>query len=235
MQSNTNPFPPSIPRAELLEGPSSLLVISHTGSTFDYDHQKSVVCDVVSADRTRQLLEQSESNHRPFCIEFPTRALVAASPAFAALYDSQGGPTHIPLSLANVLPGFAMSVLDWYAKALRSKEWYDFPPLEPLTEYSDDVWNFVYSYAAMRSLGFIEFAERLHKLVMPVLDNLCSDLNSYAHLLRALGPNDPVLLHLAQVTAQKMQSGTLPLSDDDCKVLAENFHDFGTAVNRSLV
>lgn len=88
MQSNTDPFPPSIPRADLLEGPTSLLVIFHTGSTFDYDHQTSSVCGVVSADRKRQLLEPSESNHRPFCVEFPTRALLAASPAFAELYDS---------------------------------------------------------------------------------------------------------------------------------------------------
>lgn len=140
----------------------------------------------------------------------------------------------MPLSTNNVLTGFAMSVLDWYAKALRSKEWYDFLPSEPSTENSDDIWHSVYSYSAMRSVGLIEFADRLHKLVVPVVDNLCSDLNSYAHLLRALGPQDPVILHLAQETARKMRSGSLPLSEDDCKVLAENFPDFGVEVNRSL-
>lgn len=108
-----DPFPCSIPRREVLQGPNSLLIISHTGSVFDYEHQTLIAGTVVGSDRMRQLLEQSHSDHRPFCIDFPTRALVAASPAFAEAYDSQGYPPQIPLSAGNVLPGFSMCVLDW--------------------------------------------------------------------------------------------------------------------------
>ncbi|KAH7392194.1 hypothetical protein DE146DRAFT_617894 [Phaeosphaeria sp. MPI-PUGE-AT-0046c] len=234
MQSNIDPFPPSLPHGELLQGPISLLLISHTGSIFDYEHQILVTHSLVGADCMRQLLEQLQSDHRPFCVEFPTQALVAASPAFAEIYDSEDFSSLVPLSLGNVLPGFAMCVLDWYGKALRSKAWYDFLPSEPLTDQSEK-WYLVYCYSSMRSLGLLEFAGRLQNLVEHTLDSLSTDLNAYGHILRVISPQDPTLLRLAHLTAQRMQSGLLSLNDQECKVLAENFPNFATLVNRSLV
>lgn len=97
------------------------------------------------------------------------------------------------------------------------------------------MWYWVYCYAALRSLGLVEFASRLQKLVETALESLSTDLTAYGHILRTIDPRDPSLPHLAQVTALRMQFDLLPLSDQDCKVVAESSSDFAASVNRSLV
>jgi hypothetical protein len=51
-------------RQELLGGPALLLIVTNTCEPFDYLHQCSAAKDMVSSDRMRRLVEQSESNAR---------------------------------------------------------------------------------------------------------------------------------------------------------------------------
>jgi hypothetical protein len=71
-------------RAEFLQGPTPLLITTHTGIEFDHEHQIAAAKHMVCTDRICQLHEQAESNNRPFAIEFPANALAAASPYLQA-------------------------------------------------------------------------------------------------------------------------------------------------------
>jgi hypothetical protein len=221
-------FPYEI-RQELLDGPTPLLVAFSTCEPFDYTHQCSAAKGMVSPDRMRQFVEQSESNTRPFAIEFPARALAFASPSFKQNYDLQPGIPHVPLHMDNVLPGYAMCVLDWYGRALQKRNWNDFLPDDLPTETSDR-WYWFYCYAAMRLLGMEEFAAQLHGFIRCTLRALITDRESYAHLLRSLSREDPIVSHLAHITARQMKSNTLMLTDVDKKMLAEHFPHFAVAV-----
>lgn len=220
-------------REELLDGPAPLFTVSHTGTTFDYTHQCAVAKGMVSADRTRQLLEQSESNNRSFDIEFPAYALAVASPAFKRGYESIPTAMHVPLDLGNVLPGYAMCVLDWYARALRSRIWHEFVPGDASFE-GEDKWYWVYCYSAMRSLGMDEFAARLLLRIEAMMGDLAVDFESYAHLLRALQDNDPILSRLVELTAHQMRTQTLRITADECHAVAEHFPRFAQRVNEVL-
>lgn len=123
--------------------PTVLLVARHTSTYFDYTRQRSAVESVVSADRSRQLLEQftssvrpwafptrqlrkqfaSASAHRPVAIEFPVKALVAVSRPFYEAFQNGTDVSRAEFDTSNVLPGFVMCVLDWYARAFRNRDW----------------------------------------------------------------------------------------------------------------
>lgn len=220
-------------REELLNGPAYLFTVSHEGTSFDYAHQCAVAKGMVSAHRMRQLLEQSESNHRTFEIEFSAYALAVASPAFKQGYKSNPTVAYVPLDLGNVLPGYAMCVLDLYARALRSKIWHDTIPEDASFE-GEDKWYWVYCYSTTRSLGMDEFAARLQILIEGMMVDLAVDFESYAHLIRALQDNDPVLRILAELTAHRMPTQTLPITEDECRVMAEHFPSFTQRVNEVL-
>jgi hypothetical protein len=213
-------------RAELLQGPTPLLITTHTGIDFDHEHQIAAAKHMVCADRVRQLHEQAESNNRAFAIEFPADALAAASPIFKQGYEAHGATLRqLPVDIGTVLPGYTMCVLDWYAHALRSKTWFDFIPEDASTE-GDDKWYWVYCYSAMRSLTMHEFTDRLQGFIEGYMDSLMTDFHSYAHLLRSLPLSDPLIRNVAERTASETIANRSPLNDVDGKALEEHFPDF---------
>jgi hypothetical protein len=118
-------------REKLLDGPALLIVTSNIRTSFNYAHQCFTAKGMVNVDRTRQLLEQCESNSRCFAIELSARALVASSPIFTQTYRSQLDLVQVPVHMGKVLPGYAMHVSDWYGRALQSRNWHDFMPEDP--------------------------------------------------------------------------------------------------------
>jgi hypothetical protein len=220
-------------RERLLDRPNMLLVISHTCEDFDHEHQRTVAMGTVSADRMRQMSEQAMDSQRPFAIEFPTAALIASSPSFKSFYEVQPGLRKILVSTGNILPGYVMCVLDWYARALQSKSWYEFLP-EAASIEGDDKWYWVYCYAAMRLLDMHESASRLQVFLETFIDALTADSASYGHLLRSLQPHDPLILKIASSTAKDMQARSINLTQADCQALAEHFPEFAASVNAVL-
>jgi hypothetical protein len=221
-------------REKLLDGPTTLFIVSSSGISLDYDHQCSVAKAMVSVDWMRQLQEQRGSHTRPFAIEFPARALAASSPIFKQYYELHRGSLHVPVQMGNVLPGYIMCVLDWYGRALKSKSWYEFLP-EELSMDNSDRWYWVYCYAAMQLLGMREFAMRVQRFIESILGSLVTDRSNYAHLLRSLRPNDPILSQLARITAQKMNTRSPILTNTDQVAIVEHFPRFADAVNALLV
>jgi hypothetical protein len=217
-------------RQNLLDGPVLLLVVTSSCEHFDYVHQCFAAKDMVGSNRMRQLGEQSESNTRPFAVEFSARALAVASPIFKQSFDIQSDVLHTPLHMGNILPGYAMCVLDWYGRALRSRNWHDFLRDNLPTEDSDR-WYWIYCYAAMRLLGMNEFAARLQDFIKCLLCSVVTDWESHAHLLRALSADDTILSQLAQITTQQMKAHTLQLTNMDQCMIAEHFPHFAAAVN----
>jgi hypothetical protein len=217
-------------RQKLLDGPAQLLILTSICVQFDSAHQCSAAKGMVNPDRMRQLAEQLESNTRPFAIEFPARALAAASPLFKQSYDLQPYILHVPLHMGYILPGYAMCVLDWYGRALRDRNWHDLLPDNLPTE-DPDRWYWVYCYAAMRLLGMDEFAACLQGFIKDILSSLLVDRESYAHLLRSLSAEDPILFQLAHITARQMKTHTLMLTDTDQCMIAEHFPYFAGAVD----
>jgi hypothetical protein len=104
-----------------------------------------------------------------------------------------------------LLPGFAMCVLEWFVRACRSSEWFDFLPDEPSIE-GEDKWYWVYCYAAMRSLGMDVFAERLKGFTEDLIDrhSLLEGAWSYVRFLRALQPEDPLVKTRVRRTDEQM-------------------------------
>jgi hypothetical protein len=171
-------------RKELLGGPSILLIVSHSGTSFNYAHQCSAAEGVVSTDRSRQLAEETESGHRPFSIEFPIRALCAASSAFREGYKTSPDIAQVSLDMGNILPGYAMCVLDWLTRALSSNHWIDFlPPDAPVA--NEDKWYWIYCYSAMRTLRMDSLAQPLRDFVMRLINikTLILDRENYVRLL----------------------------------------------------
>ncbi|KAH7082319.1 hypothetical protein FB567DRAFT_562125 [Paraphoma chrysanthemicola] len=220
-------------RVALLDGPSPVLVVYHTGCVFDYSHQCTVAEGAVSADRSRQFLEQADSNKRPFLIEFPARALAAASPSFKQSYESSSNTSRIRFDLGNLLPGYAMCVLDWYGRSLASRQWYSFLPEEPSMQIGNE-WFWVYCYATMRRLGLDEFASSLGEVIGGMMGRLAIDAAGYEHLLRAVPVEDPLIVALATHTAQSMVSQTLALTEADIVMITERFPSFAELVNSIL-
>lgn len=200
---------------------------------FDYAHQIAAAQGMVCHDRLRQLSEQADSKDRKFYIEFPANALSAASPSLHCNRVANPSADKISISLGPVLPGYAMSVLDWYARALQSSTWHDFLPEDP-SIYDDDKWYWVYCYAAMRLLGMDEFAGPLHIFIQRFLRDLATNFTDYAHLIRSLPPNDPLLWELVTQTASQMHQHTLPLSSEDCASILEHFPEFAAQVNSMM-
>jgi hypothetical protein len=231
--TNMGDFPPE-GRESLLDGSTILLIVSSSGTSLDYYHQYSAVEAMVDADRMRQLREQRESDHCPFAIEFPARALAASSPVFKKYYESQRGNLHVSVQMGNILPGYVMCVLDWYGRVLKSRSWYEFLPEELPVDHSAR-WYWVYCYAAIHLLGMSKFAARLQRLIENILDSLVIDRNSYAHLLRSLRPNDPILFRLVHITAQQMNTLSPILNDMDQLAITEHFPHFAAAVNDLLI
>ncbi|KAF2824863.1 hypothetical protein CC86DRAFT_408003 [Ophiobolus disseminans] len=220
-------------REKLLSGPSPLIITSYAGTEADYIHQCTAAKGMVSADRTRQLLEQAASGNRQYAIEFPAHALAAASPSFKQAFEADPNGIRIPLSLGRVLPGYAMCVLDWYCRALRSKTWYDFIPDDASIE-GEDKWYWVYCYLVMRSLGMDEFAARLLAFIDGMLNDLNIGFESYAHLIRSLPDSDPLLERLAEYTAHHMLTQSLYITETECCAVAEHFPQFAQKVNEAM-
>jgi hypothetical protein len=222
-------------RARLLEGPSILLVVSHSGTPLDHAQQCSAAKGLVPADRSRQMTEQAESGNRLYAIEFPLLALVATSQAFQTGYEHCPNISQLPLDMGTILPGYAMCVLDWLARNLRSKETISFVPEDPEID-GEDKWFWVYSYAAMRTLG-IEATEDLQLFVKRLVDHnsLVTEITSYLRLLRALQPSDPIITYLAERTARQMSEQTYGLSAAaQCDAIGAAHPHFAALVNEQM-
>jgi hypothetical protein len=232
--NNPSKTMPRQDRERLLEGPSVLLVVSYSGTPFDYAHQCSAATGIVSADRMRQLTEVAESKHRPYAIEIPARALAAASQAFCDVYQASPDISQLPLDLGTLLPGYAMCVLDWLVLDLRRKIPIPFVPDIPIID-GKDKWYWVYCYATMRCLG-MEQAEELQHFVARMIDHdsLVAESESYIRLLRALQPSDSIVAYLAERTARQMSANTLGLSPAQCQHIGAQHLQFTILVNEAL-
>jgi hypothetical protein len=221
-------------RLRLLGGPSVLLVVSHSGTSVDYAHQRSAAEGIVSLLRRRQLKEESESNHRPYTIEIPARALGAASQAFRDSYEAHPDLSRVPFDMGNILPGYVMSVLDWFVRSLRSKTPTPFIPELAIID-DEDRWYWVYCYATMRCLG-MEHAEELQQFIVLLInhESLVAEIESYIRLLRALQPSDPILAYLAERTARQLAAKTIGLSSAQCQDISAQHPQFATLVNEYL-
>jgi hypothetical protein len=219
----------------LLGGPSVLLIVSHSGTPFDYAHQCSAAKGIVSADRIRQLTEETESENRPYAIEFPARALATASKTFRNVYEANPEISQLPLDMGNILPGYVMCVFDWLVQDLRRKIPIPFVPDIPVID-GEDKWYWLYCYATMRCLG-MEQAEELQHFVVLMIDHdsLVAESESYIHLLRVLQPSDPVVAYLAERTAQQMAATTLGLSSAQCQDIGAQYPHFATLVKEALL
>jgi hypothetical protein len=221
-------------RENLLHGPSVLLVVSHSGTPVDYAHQRSAAEGIVSPNRRRQLREQAGSNHRPYTIEIPARALTAASQAFRDSYGGRPDLSQVPFDMGNILPGYVMSVLDWLVKSLRSKTPTPFIPELAIID-DEDRWYWVYCYATMRCLG-MEHAEDLQHFIILLInhESLIAETESYIRLLRTLQPSDPIVAYLAERTARKLEAKTIGLSSTQCQDIGAQHPHFATLVNEYL-
>ncbi|KAL5116441.1 hypothetical protein ACEQ8H_005677 [Pleosporales sp. CAS-2024a] len=220
-------------REKLLDSPPVLLVTSYSCTRFDSTHQLSAAKGMVNSNRMRQFTEQADNCDRDYAIEFPSLALSAGSSRFKQELETQPGSFQIPVKMGNILPGYAMCVLDWYAKALQSKEWYEFLPQSPSVE-GVDKWYWVYCYAVMQLMGMDQFALRLQEVIASIMCHLITSLDDYAHLLRLLKADDPVLHALAQYTATQMRRPSPQLTGLDCQTIARNFPGFANMVNTFL-
>jgi hypothetical protein len=129
-----------------------------------------------------------------------------------------------------ILPGYAMYVLNWYGRALRNRNWHDFLP-DNLSTEDPHGWYWLYCYAAMRLIGMNKFAACLQAFIKVILRSLPIDWErSYAHLLRSLSAEDPMLSQLAHIIARQIKWYTLMLTDTDQCMIAEHFPYFAGAV-----
>lgn len=220
-------------RKKLLEGPAPLLVVSHAGAQFNYIHQCSAAKGIVCADRSRRLLEQSESGNHPYAIEFPAHALAAASPIFKHGFEADTNLLHVALDIGHVLPGYVMCVLDWYGRALKSKTWVEFMPQDASID-GDDKWYRFYCYATMRSLGMDEFVAQLQTFIERILSSIVVDLDAYVHLIRTLPLSDPISQKVVEYTAQQALAQSTVLSESDCRFLTDHFPLFAEAVAKRI-
>jgi hypothetical protein len=180
------------------------------------------------------MIEQAESGNRPYAIEFPVLALAAASQTFRSGYEQCPNASHIPLSIGNILPGYAMCVLDWLVRCVKSKTSISFIPIEPEID-GEDKWYWPYSYAAMRALG-LEAAQDLQQFVEHLIDHesLVVECSSFLRLLRALQPVDPIVAHLAGRTGMQMLENRLGLSAVQCDSISAAHPHFAALVNEQI-
>jgi hypothetical protein len=218
-------------RENLLDDPSVLLVVSHSGTACDYAHQCSAAKGIVSADRTRQLTEQANSYHRPYTIEIPTPVLAMASSAFRDSYGAISDVSNVPFDMGVILPGYVMCVLDWLVRSLRSKTPVSLIPEVAFME-GEDRWYWVYGHVIMRCLG-MEHAENLQQFIIVLIDDdsLIAGKESYIRLLRLLQPSDPLVAHFAERSARQMAADTLVLSPTQCLDIGMSYPHFVTLVN----
>jgi hypothetical protein len=229
--NNASEAMPPQDRESLLDGPSVLLIVSHSGTPFDYVHQCSAAKGIVSADRIRQLKEEASSDHRPYIIDIPVRALSAASQAFRHVYEASPDPARIPLDVCNILPGYVMCVLDWFVRSLRSKTPIVFIPELPVID-GEDKWYWVYCYAIMRCLGMEHAGELQHFIVLLIdHESLVAESASYIRILRALQPSDPIVAYVAERTARQMAANTLALSAAQCQDISAQHPHFAKLIN----
>jgi hypothetical protein len=170
--------------------------------------------------RNRQLAEEAESNHCSFVIDFPIRALHVASSAFREGYKTSPDAAQVFFDMGNILPGYAMCVLDWLVRALSSNHWIEFlPPEAPVV--GEDTWYWVYCYSAMRSLGMDGLAQTLRDFIMRLINikTLIIDRQNYVCVLRVLSPWDALVTYLADRTAWQMTRQILPLSTIDVEYI----------------
>jgi hypothetical protein len=212
-----------------------LLIARHTGTYFDYICQCSAAKGIVCADRSCQLLEQFESGNCPFTIESLVKALAAVSKPFYQVVQIGTDVSRARFDTCNVLPGFTMCVLDWYARALRSKDWRNFVPEDPAVEWGDKCY-WVNCHAAMRSLSMDLFTNDLQAFVERLSDYklLLDGAESYTRLLRVLQPSDPLIAHVARRTARQIVPQTLWITDAECSMIIDTFPKFARMINDAM-
>lgn len=124
----------------LLDGDAVTLLITFSGLPFDHQHQCRVALGTVPYRRRHQMRDQAVAKidqAKPVVVGQPKFSGVykieIAGKAFqeaSELSNHHNLPGAIELDMHNILPGYAMCVLDWYVKALQKSKW-------PVFEFSD--------------------------------------------------------------------------------------------------
>jgi hypothetical protein len=231
-------------RRGLLTEPLVTTRVTVSGMKAEHRHQLFAAKGMVSADRYGKMEDQMNSqSDRPFKIEFPVKALQAASPAFAAYLEANPGQDRIDVNMGGVLPGFSLQVLDWYVLALNAKSWKNFLPSEPSTEGVDKFF-YLYVYLALRRLGMDVFADSfllvLEELVVEY--GLMDEASTAEMVLTQLyfgyseteGNLYPLVKLVARYYVDMFHLQRMPLSKKDCDTMNAKLPPFGTMMKELL-
>ncbi|KAF2875645.1 hypothetical protein BDV95DRAFT_468969, partial [Massariosphaeria phaeospora] len=215
----------------LLDGPTINIALEHGGSGLQYHHQMSSAKGMIIEDRLRQMQEQTDSKHMPFVVQFPMRALLAAAPHLSETLNAYTGSETIYCNFGNLLPVFAFEVLDWYVKALTTKDWLMFQPVQETVE-KHDRWYYFYIYVAMKKLGMDSLAGQVGCLVEIFINRygLAGDYGCFVQLLKHLSADDPLLPLLAKRYVEMSLGGAMSMLAELFKHLDKDFPHFGVVV-----
>lgn len=229
-------------RERLLDGPTVSLRVTYSATSVYHRQQLLAAEKVVASDRYRQFCDQAKvanSVLASFNIEFPERALKAASPLFAEFQpDRVNAGEHEPstyfvdIEMGQVLPGYLMEVLDWYCAALRAKSWRDFLPVEPSVQERDKYF-WLYIYITMRKLGMDDFASSLGEPFITTLieqHQLVDDAGMLDFTLEQLSADDPLFEVIAERYVLLEETGKSPIFPEQWATIVQNYAHFARLV-----
>ena len=232
-------------RSLLLKGPTILVVLNYENKQSELIHQFSCAKGVASSERCKQLKEQTFDIVYPrYSIEIPQAALAAASTAFRDFLDGASCSTPFPVVELdfNLLPGYAVEVIDWYIKSLRAPAWSDFPIKPEATgmDYDDDRqdwWYYYYAYVAMQRLHLDDtITEPLRDFLYDKIQRcgFTDDYASLCHFVKHLAPEDPVYECLCQRHAGHLFMDEWLISRELYQKVVEFYPAFGGAVEEMV-
>lgn len=234
-------YPTRTVRERLLDGPVVDIVVLYSSDSVQQSHQLSAASKIVVPDRRRHFseqverLQQNQGDVSKAVIEFPVRALEAASDLFKQSTDKEPQLSKWVINIGTILPGYLMEVLDWYSNALRAKHWKRFlPKISSLEE--DDKFYWLYIYVVMRKLGMHNFASELgSSSIQKLVKNhrLADDVWMLQFLLQYLSTDDPILAHIAERHVHLYNVGQCPLSPKQCDDICEDHPHFGVLVRNA--
>ncbi|KAF2652951.1 hypothetical protein K491DRAFT_25074 [Lophiostoma macrostomum CBS 122681] len=194
---------PRANRASLLEGPTVFLILNYSGTNQDRAHQVDIAQGIATSERCKQLSDHHlHSPHNRYKIEIPQAALVAASSVFRTFIQSKSASTSIELDFGGILPGYALEVVDWYVRSLRTERWQPFPVSLDVAglDYGDadrrDWWYYYYVYVAMRNLHLdTAITAPLQDFLCDKTERcgLCDGFEGLVQVLKHLREDDPVV------------------------------------------
>jgi hypothetical protein len=235
-------------RAHLLDGPQIALSFGCDRHTGNHIFQLHAAMDMESPEIHERL--NSAFNHTTTTdvflevINFPVKALVAASPVFRRMPNGDTvmeivafvRPQPVEVEMYGLLPGFALIVLEWFQAALRADVWYDFVPHDSAIVGVDKLY-WLLPYVAMRALGMAEFADNMLPFMQRLIDwhGLAEEAMTVGTLVMHLLHEDPLLLYLARRYAQLKMLNRLPVSEQEHMIINARFPHFHAIVDGMIV